>query len=99
MRFILNLILLIRCSIFILITDKVVSEVSFYIGNLCAFIPGINIHLNLAQMLCLLLSMISQIIHYWYSVKGIHYFWYKPFQMICGIKSPQSIGIIYLSVL
>ena len=96
MRFILQLILLIRGSISIFITNK---EVSFYIGNYCAFIPGVNINGNLAIISGLLISMISQMIHFWYSKKGIHYLWYKPFQMICGIKSPKSIGMIYSSVL
>ena len=92
MRFILQLILLIRCSISIFITDK---EVSFYFGNCYAFVPGANINGNLALVSCVLVSIISQFIHYWYSIKGVHYSWYKPFQMICGIKSPQSIGMKY----
>ena len=59
MRFISQLILLIRCSISIFITDK---EVSFNIGNFLAFIPGININGNLIIVSGTLISIISQLL-------------------------------------
>ena len=68
-------------------------DLFYYLGNWVAFIPGVRIHGNMTLALYFSISLISQILHYWYSRKGISYEWIKPFEMMAGIKTPKQIGI------
>ena len=68
----------------------------FYLGDFPAFIPGIRsvrVHFNIAIILFVSISTISQLIHLLYSYYGINYSWFKPFQMMAGMISPANIGI------
>jgi hypothetical protein len=42
---------------------------------------------------CVLLSNISQLLHYWYYKKDIKPSYLKPFEMMSGLVSPQSISL------
>src|SRR5579883_1366072 len=62
-----NMLYLIRCTIAIFTTNK---RLSFLMGNWCAFVGGINFNMNLAKISYVLISMISQVLHYWYTRDG-----------------------------
>ena len=68
-------------------------DLFYYLGDWAVFIPGGRIHFNIAKVIYFSISSISQILHYWYSRKGISYEWIKPFEMMAGIKTPKQIGI------
>src|SRR5260221_734154 len=68
-------------------------DLFYYLGDQSVFIPGIRIHFNIVKVIFYSISPISQILHYWYSRKGISYEWIKPFEMMAGIKTPNEIGI------
>ena len=68
-------------------------DLFYYLGDQSAFIPGVRIHFNIGKVIWFSISLISQILHYWYSRKGISYEWIKPFEMMAGIKTPKQIGI------
>ena len=68
-------------------------DLFYYLGDWCAFIPGVRIHFNIAKVIFFSISPISQILHYWHSRKEISYEWIKPFEMMAGIKTPKQIGI------
>ena len=68
-------------------------DLFYYLGDQSAFISGVRIHVNIGKVFYFSISPISQILHYWYSRKGISHEWIKPFEMMAGIKTPKQIGI------
>jgi hypothetical protein len=63
------------------------------IGDFAYFLNGGNF-LNSSIILCGISAFISQILHYWKYYKNESPSYLKPFEMICGLVSPKSIGLI-----
>ena len=63
------------------------------IGDFAYFLNGGNF-LNSSIILCGSAAFISQILHYWKYYKNESPSYLKPFEMICGLVSPKSIGLI-----
>jgi hypothetical protein len=68
------------------------KDISIMMGDFSYFL-GIRIQFNLFSHLFYLMSMISQIYHYWYYKCDIFPTYMKPFLMISGYISPNSIGL------
>jgi hypothetical protein len=78
--------------VFTLIIRPDSKEISIMIGDFTYFI-GIREQYNSEVILIYLMSMISQIIHYWYFKQNKYPTYMKPFLLLSGIKSPKSIGL------
>jgi hypothetical protein len=63
------------------------------IGDFAYFLNGGNF-LNTSIILCGISTFISQLLHYWKYYKNESPSYLKPFEMICGLVSPKSIGLI-----
>ena len=68
------------------------NDMSIIFGDYSYFL-GIRIQFNLFFYLLYLMTLISQIYHYWYYKHNIYPTYMKPFLMISGIVSPKSIGL------
>ena len=94
--FIVQFIIDIRCLISVYHYNIYSEDLFFYLGDFSAFIPGVRsvrVHFDIAIILFVSISTISQFIHLLYSYYGIIYSWFKPFQMMAGMISPAKIGI------
>jgi hypothetical protein len=63
------------------------------IGDYAYFLNG-RYFINSIIILWSLLALCSQLLHYWKYYKNESPSYLKPFEMICGLVSPKSIGII-----
>ena len=63
------------------------------IGDFAYFLNG-RYFLNSCIILWCILALISQLLHYWKYYKNESPSYLKPFEMICGLVSPKSIGLI-----
>jgi len=63
------------------------------IGDFTYFLNG-RYFLNSALILWASLALFTQILHYWKYYKNESPSYLKPFEMICGLVSPKSIGLI-----
>jgi hypothetical protein len=63
------------------------------IGDFAYFVNGGNF-LNSSIVLCGISTFISQLLHYWKYYKNESPSYLKPFEMISGLVSPKSIGLI-----
>ncbi len=63
------------------------------IGDFAYFLNGGNF-LNSSIILSGISALISQFLHYWKYYKKESPTYLKPFEMICGLVSPKSIGLI-----
>jgi hypothetical protein len=63
------------------------------IGDFASFING-KYFLNTSAVLFASLALISQLLHYWKYYKNESPSYLKQFQMISGLVSPKSIGLI-----
>jgi hypothetical protein len=63
------------------------------IGDFAYFLNGRYI-LNASTVLFAFLTLISQLLHYWKYYKNESPSYLKPFEMISGLVSPKSIGLI-----
>jgi hypothetical protein len=63
------------------------------IGDFTYFLNG-RYFMNLAIILWGFLALCSQSLHYWKYYKNESPSYLKPFEMICGLVSPKSIGLI-----
>ncbi len=63
------------------------------IGNFDYFLNSGNFQ-NSTIVLCGILALILQSLHYWKYYKNESPSYLKPFEMICGLVSPKSIGLI-----
>ncbi len=63
------------------------------IGDFIYFVDEQNF-LNSCIILWGLLALSSQLLHYWKYYKNESPLYLKPFEMICGLVSPKSIGLI-----
>jgi hypothetical protein len=63
------------------------------IGDFTYFLNG-RYFINPIIILWCLLALFSQILHYWKYYKNESPSYLKPFEMICGLVSPKSIGLI-----
>jgi hypothetical protein len=62
------------------------------IGDFAYFLND-RYFINVAIILFGLLALSSQILHYWKYYKNENPSYLKPFEMICGLVSPKSIGL------
>jgi len=89
--FFVNLQMLIRCMVALNLSEN--NELMFLIiGEFSRFLK-IRIQYSLAVILIILLPLMSQIIHYYNYKNNIKPEYLKPFDMISGLVSPQSIGL------
>jgi hypothetical protein len=63
------------------------------IGDLAYFLNG-RYFINSSIIFWGLLALSSQLLHYWKYYKNESPSYLKPFEMICGLVSPKSIGLI-----
>ncbi len=63
------------------------------IGNFGYFLNSSNF-LNSSTIFCGISALIPQLLHYWKHYKNESPSYLKPFEMICGLVSPKSIGLI-----
>jgi hypothetical protein len=91
LNFIFSIILWMK-FIMILIYRPVNKEISIMIGDFAYFL-GIRVQFNLATSQSLLLSLISQILHYWQYKRNQYPTYMKPFLMLSGFVSPKRIGL------
>src|ERR1700739_3417035 len=71
--FLVQFIIIIRCLISVYHYNIYSEDVFFYLGDFPSFIPGVRsvrVHLNIATILIILISIISQLIHLLYSYYG-----------------------------
>ncbi len=52
-----------------------------------------RIHMSITQAMYGLIALISQLLNYWYFKNNIKPLYLKPFEMMSGLVSPQSIGL------
>ncbi len=52
-----------------------------------------RLHLTITQIVYGLIALISQLLNYWYYKNNISPSYLKPFEMMSGLVSPQSIGL------
>jgi hypothetical protein len=81
------LIFFLRCFVSLFQSDDN-KQIFKYIGDISAFIPGIRIHFNVMLITVMLISLISQYLHW----NQTTYSWLKPFKMLSGEVMPISIG-------
>jgi len=62
------------------------------IGDFAHFVKA-KYHLNIALILYCFLAFVSQLINYWNHYNDIKPSFLKPFEMMSGLVSPQSIGL------
>jgi hypothetical protein len=86
-----NTISLMRCIISLLLPQE--NEKPFIIIGDFSYFLGIRIHFNLAYGLYILLALTSQLLHYINYKNDIKPIYLKPFEMMSGLISPQSIGL------
>ena len=90
---ILDLIHVIKIIISLLTNDDN-NSLFLYIGDFAYFIDKESrIHLYRAMIFCIFIMFNSQLINFWYYNKDIKPSYLKPFEMMSGLVSPQSIGI------
>jgi hypothetical protein len=63
------------------------------IGDFAYFLNG-QYFLNTSMILFASLALFSQLLHYWNYYKNESPSYLKPFEMICGLVSPKSIGLM-----
>jgi len=83
--------LLIRCLISLFSSGNN-PNLYIIIGDLGYFMNA-RVHIDIATSLTTFLSIISQILHYNNYRNGIKPSYLKPFEMMSGLVSPQSIGL------
>lgn len=86
-----NIISLMRCIISLLLPKE--NEKLFIINGDFSYFLGIRIHFNIAYGLYILLALTSQLLHYINYKNDIKPIYLKPFAMMSGLISPQSIGL------
>ncbi len=64
------------------------------IGDFTYFISNDRYFMNSCIILWAILALISQSLHYWKYCKNESPSYLKPFEMICGLVSPKSIGLM-----
>jgi len=90
---IVNLTLFIRCIVSLNLKEENCNpDIFMYIGDFAHFLK-LRIHWNIAYLLYVSLALISQALHCWSFHTNSSRLWYKPFEMMSGSVSPQSIGI------
>ena len=88
-----NVIFIIRAIISSFISDDN-KDIFFYIGDFAYFLDvNSRYHLNSCLIFALLITIVSHLIHIWYYKKGVKPSYLKPFEMMSGLFSPQSIGL------
>jgi hypothetical protein len=91
--FAINLVMCIKSVISLYYNDEENEKLFIYVLDFSFFIPGIRIHFNVLAMMLSLLTMLSQILH-WYVCSSGKNSWLTPFAMMSGLITPSSIGII-----
>jgi hypothetical protein len=89
--FVINSIFIIRMAI-VLLSSEEYSDLFIILGDYSHYYD-MRIHLNIATIHLLSLSLISQLINIWYYYKDIKPSFLKPFEMMSGLVSPKSIGL------
>jgi hypothetical protein len=87
----LNVIFLAKSVTSLLLTEEN-PELFIIIFDFSYFINA-RIHFNVCAIVMILLSIISQILHYINYKKNLKPSYLKPFKMMSGLVSPQSIGL------
>jgi hypothetical protein len=87
----LNVIFLAKSVTSLLLTEEN-PELFITIFDFSYFI-NVRIHFNVCAIVMILLSIISQILHYINYKKNLKSLYLKPFEMMSGLVSPQSIGL------
>jgi len=89
--FIINIISIIRSIISLQLPEENVKL--FIMNGDFSYFLGIRTHFNIAYCLYILLALTSQLIHYNNYRNNIKPSYLKPFAMMSGLISPQSIGL------
>jgi len=87
-----NLLVIIIKNVLSLILKTKNISTSIFLGDYVFFI-SMRYQLYLFQIIGFLHILIIQLIHYWYYHYNIYPLYLKPFEMIAGLSSPQSIGL------
>ena len=90
--FIVNSIAITKSIISLLMTED--NEAIFIIMGDFSYFFGLRIHYNVASGLIYLLTLTSQLIYFYNYMKGIRPTYLKVFEMMSGLVSPKSIGLI-----
>jgi hypothetical protein len=89
--FVINCIFIIRMAI-VLLSSQEYSDLLIIVRDYSHYY-NMRIHLNVAIVQLLTLSLNSQLINIWYYYKDIKPLFLKPFEMMSGLVSPKSIGL------
>jgi hypothetical protein len=76
----------------LIVSDIYAKTLLYY----CSIAHSLNakIHYNISGILITILVLFSQMIHYYNYKKGIKSLCFKPFEMISGLVSPKSVGLV-----
>ncbi len=86
-----NIILIVKYIVSLLLNEEH-EKLLITIGDISHFY-GAKIHLNVALILFTLLTLNSQLIHYYNYKNDIKQTYLKVFEMMSGLVSPKSIGL------
>jgi len=89
--FILILQFFMRCVISLLLSDDD-KYISMILGD-WSHLLNVRVHFNICASLVISIPLVSQIIHYYNFKNDIKPSYLKPFEMMSGLCSPQSIGL------
>jgi len=90
---VLHIVFLIRCILLIVLPEEEAKQFATISGDYSHFFR-VRKHYNIGMSTFLLLPIINQIIYYYNYYYNIYPIYLKPFQMMSGLVSPQSIGIL-----
>jgi hypothetical protein len=87
----LNVIILVKSITSLLLTEE--NPELFIILFDFSYFLNVKIHYNTCVIVIIILTLVSQILHYINYKKNLKSSYLKPFEMMSGLVSPQSIGL------